>query len=264
MAGDGAPWSTSPTYVSIDAERTRGGARAEKSIPKRKPSQTRESQVKTAMRIEKRLALRLVKHAEFVLPGSLSAWGIAMRNEIEYIEPNRDALKWALGCVSASYLQRIAYLNVVQITVIRWLLSAFIGTWALDNVLAARFFYLKSIVWLGLALDTGETAKFFAALSTVPSWSLVFDGAAGLFYISAAYCLVRKKIASLWMLVAGTSLNGIACASQVMAYLAQFGAAPPESLRHIYITYALHFCVILLLCHAFARGQSNDNGQSAA
>lgn len=216
------------------------------------------------MPIEKRLALRLVSHAEFVLPGPLSAWGTAMRHEIEYIEPNRDALKWAFGCVSTSYLQRIAYLNVVKIAVTRWLLSAFIATWAIDNIIAARFFYLKSVVWLGLNVDNSETVKFFAALSTIPSWSLVLDASAGLAYIGAAYCLARKRIASLWVLLAGTALNGIACASQVMAFLAEYGAAPPESLRHIYFTYALHFCVILVLWHAFARGPSNNNGQKAA
>lgn len=112
------------------------------------------------MRIEKRLALGLVRHAEFVLPGPLSAWGTAMRHEIAYIEPNSDALKWAFGCVFTSYLQRIAYLDVVQVTLIRWLLSAFIASWAMEGLFAARLFYLKSIVWLGLKIDGAMALSF--------------------------------------------------------------------------------------------------------
>lgn len=264
MAGDGAAWSAPTTCVSIDAERTRGGARAKIQIAQPEPPPTRESYMKTSLRIEKLLALRLVRHAQFVLPHPLSAWGMAMRHEIEHIEPTRDALKWAFGCVSVSYLKRIAYWNVVRVTVIRWLLSVFIATWAIDNIIAARFLYLKSVVWLGLKVDESDTTKFFAALSTIPPWSLVLDAVAALFYLGAAYCLVRKRSTSLWVLLVGTVLNGIACRSQVMAFLAEYGAAPPESLRHIYFTYALHSVVILLLWHAFARGQATNNGQSAA
>jgi hypothetical protein len=45
-----------------------------------------------------------------VLPGARSDWAEAMRHEIAYIEDDAAALRWAVGCVSASYAARLAAL----------------------------------------------------------------------------------------------------------------------------------------------------------
>src|SRR5207248_932494 len=52
------------------------------------------------------LACRLIKHAANVLPGSRSDWAQAMTNELEYVECDVTALRWAAGCVLASYIER--------------------------------------------------------------------------------------------------------------------------------------------------------------
>ena len=49
-------------------------------------------------------AVKLAQHASWVLPGAQSPWAEAMRRELDYIEDDRAALRWALGCVLASYL----------------------------------------------------------------------------------------------------------------------------------------------------------------
>jgi hypothetical protein len=100
-------------------------------------------------------------------------------------------------------------------------------------------------------------------LDAVPAWSLVLDGVAGMFYIAGIYCLVRKRASSVWVLLAGTVVNGIACASQIEAFLQEYGpAVPAGELRNTCLTYASRFCVILLLWHGFARQirrASNDD-----
>jgi hypothetical protein len=56
----------------------------------------------------RRWAAKLAQHASFVLPGAQSSWAEAMRRELDYIEDDRTALHWAVGCVLASYKARFA------------------------------------------------------------------------------------------------------------------------------------------------------------
>lgn len=58
----------------------------------------------------RRIALRVVGHASWVLPGARSDWADAMCRELDYIEDDRAALHWAIGCVTASYAARFAAL----------------------------------------------------------------------------------------------------------------------------------------------------------
>ena len=54
----------------------------------------------------RRVALAVIAHATDVLPPSRSSWGEAMRHELDHIESDVEALRWAAGCAIASYLER--------------------------------------------------------------------------------------------------------------------------------------------------------------
>jgi hypothetical protein len=56
----------------------------------------------------RRIALKVIGHASWVLPGARSGWADAMQRELDYIEDDRAALRWAIGCVMASYSSRLA------------------------------------------------------------------------------------------------------------------------------------------------------------
>jgi hypothetical protein len=197
--------------------------------------------------IERRIAVRLVRHAASVLPRGAASWGIAMRHEIEHINSNHDALWWAVGCVSTGYLRRLASLSVVHTTVLRWLVAAFIASWTVPAFIAISLFHLKV---------TGQSATV-PLLDVVPLWSFVLDCVAGALYVSGGYYLLRKKAASVWVLLAGTALNGIACFGQVAAVLAASDPDPSaQELLRTYLTYVLQLCVIFMLWHGFARGES--------
>jgi hypothetical protein len=197
--------------------------------------------------IERRIALRLVRHAASVLPRGAAAWGVAMQHEIAHINSNRDALRWAVGCVSTGYLRRLASLSVVHTAALRWLVAAFIASWTVPAFLAISLFHLKV---------TGRSATV-PLLNVVPSWSFVLDCLAGVLYVAGGYYLLRKKASSVWALLAGTALNGIACIGQIAAVLAASDPDPPaQEILRTYLTYALHLCVIFMLWHGFARGES--------
>jgi pimeloyl-ACP methyl ester carboxylesterase len=53
------------------------------------------------------LAVSAVRHAAWVLPAECSSWADAMSRELYYIEDDRAALRWALGCIVASYAKRL-------------------------------------------------------------------------------------------------------------------------------------------------------------
>ena len=56
--------------------------------------------------LQRRLASVLIAHAFNVLPSERAAWGEAMKHELDNIEGDLEALRWASGCVIASYVQR--------------------------------------------------------------------------------------------------------------------------------------------------------------
>jgi len=55
----------------------------------------------------RRLAVSLVQHASWVLPGA-GPWAEAMRHELDYIDGDAAALRWAMGGLLASYRARLA------------------------------------------------------------------------------------------------------------------------------------------------------------
>ncbi len=60
----------------------------------------------TRVSVIRQLASALIVHAVNVLPRTRSAWGEAMKNELQHIEGDLEALRWAAGCVIASYIER--------------------------------------------------------------------------------------------------------------------------------------------------------------
>jgi hypothetical protein len=68
------------------------------------------------------VAVRLAGHAEKALPPCRADWAKAMRNEIHHISGNRAPLIWALGCVFASYRERVRAMIETNPRISRWVL----------------------------------------------------------------------------------------------------------------------------------------------
>ena len=65
----------------------------------------------------------LVGHAAWVAPPERKEWFHAMGNELEHVPRGASALRWALGCTLASYLERINIMTRSLTNLPRWLLS---------------------------------------------------------------------------------------------------------------------------------------------
>jgi hypothetical protein len=57
----------------------------------------------------RRWAIALARHAAWVLPSAPSSWAQAMQHELAYIADDKAALRWALGCLLASYKARLTH-----------------------------------------------------------------------------------------------------------------------------------------------------------
>jgi hypothetical protein len=72
--------------------------------------------------LQHRIAVRLLRHATSVLPPNREHWADAMAAELAHIPDDAAALKWALGCVVASYSERIQHMTTVKPGLSRWVL----------------------------------------------------------------------------------------------------------------------------------------------
>jgi hypothetical protein len=62
--------------------------------------------VSTPAPLLRRVALALSVHAGKMLPPERLTWAQAMSSELDHIEGDFEALRWALGCVFAGYMER--------------------------------------------------------------------------------------------------------------------------------------------------------------
>ncbi len=75
------------------------------------------------MSFARQLAHGLVHHAARGLRWERSAWAEPMRHEVDSIEDDLTALRWAAGCVVATYSERITTMSTASLSPILWLLA---------------------------------------------------------------------------------------------------------------------------------------------
>jgi len=71
----------------------------------------------------RRLAERLAAHTESIMPRDRAQWAQAMRRELDHVPGTAAALRWALGCVLASYIERMTTMSTDRVGISRWVLS---------------------------------------------------------------------------------------------------------------------------------------------
>ena len=75
------------------------------------------------MSFARQLAHGLVHHAAHGLRWERTAWAEPMRREVDAIEDDLTALRWAAGCVVATYSERITTMSTASLSPVFWLLA---------------------------------------------------------------------------------------------------------------------------------------------
>ncbi|MDX1562982.1 MAG: hypothetical protein R3305_08640 [Gammaproteobacteria bacterium] len=145
--------------------------------------------------------MRLAAHAANVLPPNRKQWAEAMRAELGALPGGLAAIEWALGCVAASYFERIKQMKLGTINVGRIVLT-------LEMLLC--FVPL--------------TGMFVSMLFPNPVLMAVVPGPNRLFYLTwaavgpigllAAFMIIVREQRSL-----GTVLTGLLCLSGLWAFV---------------------------------------------
>ncbi len=154
------------------------------------------------------LCARLLDHAARVMPGPRQTWLNAMHGEFAHIKNPLAAIAFALGCVQASYLQRIRDMMIFAL-ITRWVLAAYAlfcaGAYLLATALLGAIKATPQIKPEDLGTDPGTTESL-SFIQAYPAWQLaVFVPIAGLLVMGAIQ-LVRRKRSALTLLASGAAI----------------------------------------------------------
>ena len=194
----------------------------------------------------RRLASALTRHAAHVLPASRSDWAQAMRTELEHIQSDAEAIRWAIGCVLAGYVERSRVMNLLDLGIARAILALLIATQVLSFhfatvlTLSWRLHYLGLAAFLGTFTPGDDYRRFIPLMNSIPWWiHALWVSGSSLFFASALQ-LIRKRSSAFLLFAAGwilgTTGNLISQASPV--YRAAFSFPDPMFTRDYLIPIA--------------------------
>jgi len=138
-----------------------------------------------------------------------------MESELGFIENDRVALNWALGCVIAGYRERMS--DMLQTWYARSALACLIVLLALREffapllIVAYRMKYLGLAHFLGLRTAGDDYRRLIPLMDATPFWLVAVWVVAGLLYLIALWQMLRRAGASyVWFFLgAGLDLAGV-------------------------------------------------------
>lgn len=165
----------------------------------------------------RRLAERLTDHAGRMLPKDRAGrddWASAMRGELEGIEDDGAALRWAMGCLYAGYAERIAAAAFFDTVVMRALLLFVITLEAWSNFFATIVTIAYRSGHLGLPetvsgmMPGDDYRPFIPLMNAIPWWVHVLWVSSALFYLGAAgHLFTRQRGLAFPLFTAGFALS---------------------------------------------------------
>jgi hypothetical protein len=165
----------------------------------------------------RRLAAALMRHAARIMPVTRADWSAAMESEMSGIEDDGEALRWALGCVTAGYRERMNAMNLLQTWYARSALACLIVLLSLREffapmlIVAYRMKYLGLAHFLGLRTAGDDYRRLIPVMDATPSWLVALWVVAGLLYLVALWQMLRRSGASHvpFLLGCGLDLAGL-------------------------------------------------------
>jgi hypothetical protein len=153
------------------------------------------------------LAARLLDHAAGVMPPARADWVRGMRAELTHIADPLAAAAFALGCVQASYAQRLTdMMTLARLT--RWTLAAFAagfaGWYLVATVLLASVKASPNLQPRDLGSDPG-TAETLRFIQAYPAWQVGAFALVATLLAVGAVLLARRRAAALLLLAAGAA-----------------------------------------------------------
>jgi hypothetical protein len=165
----------------------------------------------------RRAACALADYAVRVAPGEHADWARAMRSEIDHIGNDSEALRWALGCIEASWRMRSESMSGPVLIVARIVVAGLICLMALEKLLPAIgvLAYKAGNRGVLAAVETttpgGDFNRFAPLIERMPTWQLPLNLVCVALYLSAAVALLFgwRRAMELFLLALGLQLAGL-------------------------------------------------------
>jgi hypothetical protein len=146
------------------------------------------------------LSNQIIRVAMHLSPHEREEWAQAMSREVDEIPSEREALRWALGCLQASCHQRLKSMRLTSWWPVRWGMALWIALLAIDTLaysgitLIYKLQAWRAIPILGLLKE--QYHWNVPELEVTPLWEPMLALVAGaVFLLSIVLILRRSQVA---------------------------------------------------------------------
>jgi len=156
----------------------------------------------------------LVSHGRAVMPESRRFWAAGMANELDRIEEDGAALRWALGGVMTAYLERVSEFfgsaPVRGLLLLPLLFEVMQSVFAQTMTLAWRLGATPMLGVMGEQTPGGDYHRFIPLLELVPDWYVWAGFVAGGLVLAAGVQLIRRRPSAVVLFIAGVAVELVA------------------------------------------------------
>jgi hypothetical protein len=185
-----------------------------------------------------------------VSPREREEWAQAMIREVVEIPSDREALRWALGCLQTSCYKRLQSMKLTS----WWLVRCGMALWV--ALLAVEMFAFGSVIIdykLGLGLFMLPPYRN-PMLDLTPLWEPILALGMGLVFLSAIVLILRRSRDAFWFTVAPFAFIPLLFTGRFRLALAQSGM--PQSLTPLnqmligFMFLIAGLAITILICRA--------------
>src|SRR4051794_26479783 len=150
------------------------------------------------------VARQLMRIAMQLSPRERGEWTQAMCREVEEIPSDREALRWALGCLQASCHERLKSMKPTESWIVRWGMALWISLLAID----ALFYAGITLAYkLGLYTEHYPYPQNVPLIEVTPLWEPTLVLMAGMVFLVAIVLILRRSRVALGAVVAPFIIN---------------------------------------------------------
>ncbi|MBV9762763.1 MAG: hypothetical protein JO340_19540 [Acidobacteriaceae bacterium] len=138
-----------------------------------------------------------------------------MKSELNHIDDDREAFRWAVGCVIASYVERTKTPGLFNSWYGRGFLTIPIAAQVASMIFAPLLMLSHRRNWISLATFLGsftpgdDYRRFIPLMNATPWWLYSLWIVASLLFLLSAAQLLRRRRSSFWLFVAAFLIGAV-------------------------------------------------------
>ena len=162
------------------------------------------------------LTENVLRSCAVVLPAQRSAWSAAMRMEVQHIDDDDEALRWALGSMRAGFAERLRATRAHKILTFRsfavlWIVMfVFSSAFNVSIALATRLRFRGVASALGWLLDGFRYDRFVSFADAMPVGLFLLMGMVVMLFAVSLVQSLRRRPAAFAAFCSGVGLSLIA------------------------------------------------------